>query len=201
MIVLQSEMGAPNFSERLRRHLAIFDYDGVIVIGLAGALAPSLKTGDLVVYQACVKTDGRDEFANFPCDAALVEWMESALQMQRLPFQRGTGAWVNQVLTRATDKAALHYATQACSVDMESGLVLEALRESSVPVAAVRVVLDEAAQDLPAFNEGMRTDGTYDARNMLRVLAARPAMSLQFLWNLRRATRSLRTVTRALLNA
>jgi nucleoside phosphorylase len=201
IVVLQSEMGAPNFAERLRRHLAIFDYDGVIVIGLAGALAPQLQTSDVIVYQACSKTDGHDKLTNFACDAALVEWLESALTAQRLSVKRVNGTSVKHVITRATDKAALHHVTQATAVDMESGLILEALRASSVPLAALRVVLDEAAHDLPAFDKGLCADGTYDTRQMLRILAARPAMSLQFLWNLRRATRKLRAITRALLKA
>lgn len=201
IVVLQSEMGAPNFTERLRRHLAIFNYDGVIVLGFAGALAPNLKTGDAILYQACLKTDGLSEGVNFPCDVALFEWVENALKSQRMNVQRGIGAWADHVITQASDKAALHLATQAAAVDMESGLVLEALRESPVPVAAVRVVLDESGQDIPAFNAGLRADGTYDARKMLRILAERPVMSLRFLWGLRRATRSLRTVTRVLLNA
>lgn len=199
IVVLQAEMGARHFAERLRRHLAIFDYDGVIVLGLAGALAPQLKTGDVVLYQTCLKTSGGGACVHLPCDSELVDWLESALS--HLHVLRGTGLWVKRVITQATDKAALFAATQAAAMDMESGLVLEALHDLPVPVAAVRVVLDESTDDLPAFNAGLHADGTYDAKKMLRLLVARPLISLRFLWQLRCATRRLRAVTRALLKA
>ena len=203
IVVLQSEMGAPNFAERLRRHLAIFPYDGLIVLGLAGALAPALKAGDIVLYENCLvakKLASRDEFASIRCDAVFVDWIEKALAAQRLTVKRVDGVVVNEVITRACDKAALHATTQAAAVDMESGVVAEALREVAMPFTALRIIVDEAEQNLPAFNKGLRANGSYDARQMLRVLAAQPRASAIFLWRLRRATNTLRAVTRALLN-
>ena len=133
--------------------------------------------------------------------SAFATWIENALAAQNLKAQRINGVAASEVITRASDKAALHALTRAAAVDMESGIVAAALRDHSMPVVTLRVIVDEAAQNLPAFNEGLRADGLYDVRKMLRVLAARPGDSAKFLWRLRRATRQLRAVTRALLHA
>lgn len=206
LVVMQSEMGAPNFASRLQRHLAIFPYDGLVVIGLAGALAPELRAGDIVLYEQCfyantAKPTLRDEYQTRACDAPFASWIETALAAQHLKARRIHGVAASEVITQASDKAALHALTQASAVDMESGIVAAALKDHPLPVVTLRVIVDEAAQNLPAFNEGLREDGLYDVRKMLRVLAARPADSAKFLWRLRTATRQLRAVTRALLNA
>ena len=206
VVVMQSEMGAPNFASRLLRHLAIFPYDGLVVIGLAGALAPELKAGDIVLYEQSLYANNkqptqRDEFVSRACDAAFAGWIENALAAQNLKAQRINGVAVSEVITRASDKAALHALTRAAAVDMESGIVAEALKDHPMPVVTLRVIVDEAAQNLPDFNRGLRADGLYDWRKMLRVLAERPADSANFLWRLRKATKQLRAVTTALLKA
>ena len=203
IVVMQSEMGAPNFASRLLRHLAIFPFDGLIVIGLAGALAPDLKAGDIVLYEQCLYANVAkpDEYQTRACDASFASWIENALVAHNLKAQRINGVAVSEVITQASDKAALRALTQAAAVDMESGIVAAALRDHPMPVVTLRIIVDEAAQNLPAFNEGLREDGLYDVRKMLRVLAARPGDSAKFLWRLRRATRQLRAVTRALLHA
>ncbi|NOT62243.1 MAG: hypothetical protein HOP19_18690 [Acidobacteria bacterium] len=204
IVVLQSEMGAPDFAHRLQRHLAIFPYDGLIVIGLAGALAPDLKAGDLVLYEHCLFANVASSNGKYPmraCDAAFAGWIESALAAQNLKTHRICGLAVNEVITRASDKAALYVSTQAAAVDMESGIVAEALKDYPMPFVSLRVIVDEAALNLPDFNHGLRADGRYDARKMLRVMVARPADCLKFLWRLRKATKQLRAVTKALLKA
>src|SRR5262245_18844564 len=51
--VLQSEMGAIGFAERLAKHLADNRYDALVVAGLAGGLDPKLRVGDVVLYDLC----------------------------------------------------------------------------------------------------------------------------------------------------
>src|SRR5262245_36191418 len=51
--ILQSEIGAFGFAERLDEHLAGNRYDALIVVGLAGGLDPKLRVGDAVLYDQC----------------------------------------------------------------------------------------------------------------------------------------------------
>ena len=206
IVVMQSEMGAPNFASRLLRHLAIFPFDGLIVLGLAGALAPKLKAGDIVLYEQSLYSDAAKptrcaEYQTRACHTEFSSWIENALAQQNLNAKRIRGVAVSEVITESGEKAALRALTQAAAVDMESGVVAAALKDHQIPVVTLRVIVDEAAQNLPAFNEGLRADGLYDWRKMLRVLAASPADSAKFLWRLRRATKQLRAVTSALLKA
>src|SRR5215470_12611174 len=58
--VLQSEMGAVGFADRLVEHLADNRYDALIVAGLAGGLDPNLRVGDAVLYDLCYDARGID---------------------------------------------------------------------------------------------------------------------------------------------
>jgi nucleoside phosphorylase len=209
--LLKSEIGAPGFAEQLQHHLAANRYEAVVVIGLAGALEPSLKTGDLVIYDCCLDARGvkanlpesslnrnrenprtRDEFASIPCDAKLGEQLFAAIRQAKLRCRQGAGVLVKRVVTEARQKAALYQRTQAAAVDMETWLVLAAVAQASpVPCAALRVVLDEAASDLPDFNAGLDAAGQLRLGPTLRALAAQPLASGRLLKSLRPALRSL----------
>src|SRR5262245_41510948 len=51
--ILQSGVGAFGFANRLSAHLENNQYEGLMVAGVAGALDPQIKTGDVVVFDNC----------------------------------------------------------------------------------------------------------------------------------------------------
>jgi nucleoside phosphorylase len=205
--VLQTEIGAPKFAERLRDHLSIFDYDALLIIGLAGALDPALRTSEVVIYDRCLNgrgAEGRlqsggkenssacDEIVSISCDARLAQQLFEALNGQGLRCVRGAGALVKQVIIDARTKLELGRQLQAAAADMESYLVLAVVAESELPCAVLRIVLDEAASDLPDFNAALGKDGRMELRPLLRAMRARPLATLRFLRSLRPALRALR---------
>ena len=131
--LLQSAIGAPGFAGQLQEHLTTNHYDALLVIGLAGALAPELKTGEVVVYDHCLDARAvesellktffsnrensflRDEFASIPCDATLGEQLVATIRQSGLHGERGAGALVERVITEARAKAALYQQTQAAA--------------------------------------------------------------------------------------
>jgi nucleoside phosphorylase len=216
--LLKSEIGAPGFVKKLQCHVAANRYDALLIIGLGGALDPSLKTGDVVIYDRCLDarlvernlpaffpnnrkiSPPRDEFASIPCNATLGGQLLRAVQQSGLRSKRGAGALVERVITKAHQKELLSQQTQALAVDMETWLVLAALAPvTSLPCAAFRVVLDEARSDLPDFNTGLSAAGQMRCWPTLRALAARPRASGQFLFSLLPALRSLKQATQAVL--
>jgi hopanoid-associated phosphorylase len=142
------------------------DLEGVISIGIAGALAPALRPGDVVVGAAV--RDGRRKFSADPA------WMKQL--MSRLP--QATGGIVagsDAILPDAEAKAALHGATGAVAVDMESHITARFADRHGLPLAVLRVVSDAADQTLPAAARlGLRPDGAVNLRAVLRALAADP---------------------------
>lgn len=213
--VLQTEIGAAQFAERLRDHLSIFDYDALLVIGLAGALDPALHTGEVVIYDRCLDGRGvearlqnlsrensppRDEIASISCNPNLADELFEVLTKQGLSCVRGAGALVKRIIIDAQTKLALGRQLQAAAVDMESYLVLAAAADCRLPCAALRIVLDEAASDLPDFNAALSKDGRMQFRPLLQAMRVRPRATLRFLRSLRPALRALRQATAGALS-
>lgn len=159
---------------------------GVISIGIAGALAPGLAPGDWVVGRAV-----REAARETGTDPA---WADRLLG--RLP-----GAVAGMVLGRdamvaeAAEKAALHAATGALAVDMESHVAARVAARHGLPLAVARVVSDAAGRSLPpAARVGMRPDGGTDLPAVLRALAAAPWQLPALIrtgWEAERAFRAL----------
>ena len=75
----------------------------------------------------------------------------------------------------AAAKAALHTATGALAVDMESHVVAPAAVAHGLRFAVVRVISDGADRGLPkAAQAGMKKDGGMDLPAVLKSLAANP---------------------------
>ncbi|WP_246526277.1 phosphorylase family protein [Plastoroseomonas hellenica] len=135
--------------------------DGVISIGIAGALAPGLRPGDWVVADAVGEVRADPGWA-----ARLTEVLEA---------RRGSIAGTDAMVAEAAGKAALHQATGALAVDMESHVAARVAQRHGLPFAAARVISDAADHTLPpAARVGMRPDGGMDLPAVLRSLAADP---------------------------
>jgi adenosylhomocysteine nucleosidase len=127
----------------------------VLTCGFAGGLRPELKSGTVIF----------DCEEQFPLRSAL----ESA------------GAWpvrfhcADRVASTWVEKKKLFESTQADAVEMESGHIAKLCSESRIPCATVRVVLDEAADDLPVdFNLLMTPEQNLDYLALARELMGSP---------------------------
>lgn len=210
--LLKTEIGAAGFAEKLQAHLAQTQYAALVVIGLAGALDPALKTGDVVLYDGCL--DGRGMCVAPPpnppqykksdlvlCDVEFSNLLVEELTRQGLRCRHATGVTVERVIVDAQQKRTLYRQTQADAVDMETYLVLAAVANFKLPCAAVRIVMDEAASDLPDFNAGLDAAGRIQPCQTLQALAARPRAALIFLFTLRPAMRNLNRAARSVFQA
>jgi len=139
---------------------------GVISIGIAGGLAPGLYPGRWVVADAV-----SDAGEAAPTDPDWTDWLAS-----RLPgSSRGLLLGANSMVVTAEQKAALHRATGADAVDMESHIAARVARRHRLPFVAARVVSDAARRTLPpAARVGMRSDGRMDLPAVVRSLLAEP---------------------------
>lgn len=151
--------------EREAERLAV-SARAVASLGIAGGLAPGLRPGQWVV--ADVVTDGD---TTFPTDAA---WSDRLAA--RLPGAR-RGRLVGRDVAAATtaEKAALHRASGALAVDMESHIAARVAQRHRLPFAVARVLSDGAERTLPpAARVGLRSDGTVDLPAILRSLLSAP---------------------------
>ena len=95
----------------------------------------------------------------------------------RRRFRVFTGAIAGSdvMLVDAAAKAALHTATGALAVDMESHVAAAFAAAHGIPFAALRVISDDANRALPsAAQAGMKKDGGMDVLAVLKALARDP---------------------------
>ena len=159
--------------DRLRAGLAAIDASAlraVVSFGLAGGLDPVLRRGNVVV--ATQITAGGHTWQT---DPVLTRTLADALSRHRnAPILAGV-AGADAPVMDAAAKAALHRATGAAAVDMESPVAAEFASAHRLPVGVVRVICDPASRALPALAQhALDAHGHMDLPAMLRGLARDP---------------------------
>src|SRR6185503_12228882 len=155
-------------SGRLRERLesALAGARGVISFGIAGALSPQLRPGDIVVAAAIVA--GANRFA------ADGEW--SARLVARLPgAMLALVAGTNELIATAAEKARMFDTTGAYAADMESHIAAEVAQSRGLPFAGLRIVADAATSDLPACaSVALTPEGKVNLAAVLASVVKRP---------------------------
>jgi len=142
------------------------DISGVISIGLAGALSPHLKVGDVVIAEKIMT--GAE---SWDCNAG---WRNRL--MLRLPQAlQGTLFGSDVIIDKADTKSGLHEATGALAVDMESQIAARFAAARNLPLAGLRIISDGATHVLPpAALVAMKPDGVIAIGRVLGSLLRKP---------------------------
>jgi nucleoside phosphorylase len=158
-------IGAEATRRAIEAALARCTPGGLLHVGVAGALAPDLDTGDVVV-----------------CERLLVDAGDPApLELPGAPWLRGLGrtgaaVTVERVVTTAEAKRALFERSGAHVVEMESYWAVAAARARGLPVGCVRVVCDRHDETLPDLTEALDPVGRPRTLRLLRRLVAEPGV-------------------------
>jgi len=172
--ILKTGIGAPGF---LESHLPQCSH--VLITGFAGALDPALKAGEAVSYERCLNEKG----GSIDC-------------LPLKTFSLAIGISVSRVIVNASEKHRLRHAHNADAVDMESFEILRACGERELKGSVLRVISDEAQEDLPDFNLAIKDDGSIDRRELPRVLLARPILAMKFARSIRASGLALESALR-----
>lgn len=154
-------------------------FPGIILsCGIAGALAPSLQPGDVVI-------DG---------NVILVDRLEKALPHAH----RGEIVGNDAIAATVGEKRVLRERTGAIAVDMESHVAARVATRKGLPFAALRVISDRADDDLPpAALVGMRPDGGMALGAVLTSLARNPRQLPALIRTGRQADQAFRSLQAA----
>jgi adenosylhomocysteine nucleosidase len=162
-------------------HRAASAVDAAIVsTGFCGALAPELKTGDIVVGTA-ISTGSRTFPALHPASGR--------------QHHMGVICSIDHVAQTAEEKRRLR-AGGASVVEMEAGGVADRAAARSVPFYCIRVVTDLAGEDMANnFNLALRQDGHFATISILQGALRHPLVRLPELFRLRnRCVRAARVL-------
>jgi len=143
------------------------DLRGVISIGLAGALSPHLKVGDVVIADQIITG-----LENWDCHEG---WRVRLFS--RLPHaHQGQIFGSDVIIEKAETKSGLYDTTGALAVDMESQIAARFAAKRNLPLAALRVISDDATHILPpAALVAMKPDGGIALGRVLGSLLRKPA--------------------------
>jgi hopanoid-associated phosphorylase len=126
--------------------------DRLVSFGIAGALDPNLKPGDLIIGCAVRTHDGERQAV----DQKWLVQLSAHLSSARVADVVGS----SRIVGIAQQKAMLYRDTGAAAVDQESHWVADAARANSLPFIVVRAIADRAGDTLPpAVLVGLDTSG------------------------------------------
>lgn len=124
------------------------ELSGIINTGFCGALDPSLRVGDIVVW------------GDVPCATRAA---------------RGEISSSDRVVVTAEEKRRLREKTGAIAAEMEAGAVREIAAEWGVPFYCVRAVSDTAGEDMPLdFNLYRNSAGRFSLPRITVAAISRP---------------------------
>jgi len=171
--------------ERSGRSLTLllekFRLRALIGVGLAGALSPALREGE--VLTACEIRGAGGEVTR--ADPRLLARTAPLVDRVGVLVSDGTMRWT------AAEKGALlaaHPGIENVAVDTESGAWSRSAARAGVPFLAIRAIFDRASEDLPAYLRASSADGSID-RTAIAAHAFRHPAAIPQLFALRRRTR------------
>lgn len=147
----------------------------VVSAGFAGALDPSLRRNDVVLPDEVLDLEGR----RYPVGVVVPTGNPHA---QRLRLFPGKLLTVDTIIRESSAKALLRERYGADLVDMESSAVAAVCNAQGLRFLAVRVVSDEAADELPQeVVTLMNRQGSRLVGSALRAIWKRPSALKDFL--------------------
>ncbi|HEY3919933.1 MAG TPA: hypothetical protein VGL83_19230 [Stellaceae bacterium] len=119
--------------------------EALVSVGIAGALAPSLAAGRLLLPRVVVDSTG----TRYAVDATWHAGVAQALRRAGLAVEEGDILGAAEPAASTVRKAELFRMTQAVAIDLESHLVAAAAARGGKPFLVLRAVADPAMRTLP----------------------------------------------------
>lgn len=167
----------------------------LISFGVAGALDPNLRPGDLILPESVY-----DERI-FPVSLTWRNQVQKCLS-SHLRIVNGKLATSKKILTSLSEKHNFAKITGACAVDLESSAIAEVAESSGVPFLAVRAISDPIEFSPPLdLLDAVNSDGTANLGKILPLLLKK-SVTLSMLLRLAREVRIARsTLSKVVLHA
>ncbi len=174
-----------NSARRAAEKLQDKGANSLISFGVAGAISPKLRAGDLVLPESI--------YNERPLPVSL-SWRNRIHKHlpSHLRIIGGKLATSKKILTSMTEKQKFAEITGACAVDLESGAVAEVAENSNIPFLAIRSISDPIEFSPPlALLDAVNPDGSTNITQIISLLL-KQAITLSTLMRLAKEVRSAR---------
>ncbi|HEV8375506.1 MAG TPA: hypothetical protein VGR38_04645 [Candidatus Polarisedimenticolia bacterium] len=181
VVLASTGEGAGNALRGAESLFELFDFERVIIVGVSGAISPSLSPGTLLAAGDVVETGA--QVPPPPPEGGLLR--NALVEAGAIP---ATFLSSRRILCTAREKAEaiaqLPPGTVA-AVDLETAAFARAAGKRGLPYVAIRVVSDSATETLPMdFNALRDPSGALDGRRVALQALFRPWL-IAPLWTLR----------------
>jgi nucleoside phosphorylase len=173
--------------------------DAVLVIGLCGGLAESLREQQIVAYAECLST-GSNKAPPLQCSPVLTESIVRRLQQKGISVEPVIGITSPRIATTKADRLTLAK-SGATAVDMESYPIVSAAARTGVPAVVLRVVSDSLDTEMPDFNPALNAQGALDGRKALWIALGSPLETFRLLSANKRAIERLTPAVKLILES
>ena len=122
--------------------------DGLIVVGMAGALDPALSPGDLLIPEVIISESNQKYY----CDKVWSSHIHEQIRNDSHNISIHPLYTSANVICNSEDKLKLHQQTQACAVDMESAAVIAlGPYQHQIPCMVIRTIIDPVNYAFPDY--------------------------------------------------
>jgi hopanoid-associated phosphorylase len=197
-IIAQPSGGIATQTVAIAEKLLSDGAEALISFGIAGALAPPLTPGCVLLPRAVIDEAG----ARYAVDGAWRMQIALALRGPGLRIDEGDLLGAREAAASPARKAELYRMTGAVAVDLESHLVAQVAARAARPFLVLRAVSDSAAQALPdAAIHGLAPNGKPALGRVLLSVARDPRQIpalIKLAGNTRRALDALGSALRVI---
>lgn len=168
LLVSLAGTGANN-AQKASSQLIALGAKQLISWGCAGALAPHLKAGDLIIPKL-IQTQSNTLLKT---DSLLHKNITQALTEQ--VYFEDTLLESPCIVSSATEKSVLFNKGSAIAVDMESAAAAQVCQKENIPFLAIRTIVDPANFNLPtAINHSIDSEGKLNLTKLIFYILCHP---------------------------
>lgn len=173
--VFYAGMG-PDNAERAAEKLVELDVDALVSWGVAASLDPELVSGDIMLPMEVLDVDGALYQVNQDWHTALTNKLK-----HRCVYSGGRLVSTHDVQHSVQQKSAIHHATQAIVLDMESAAVAKVALKANKPFVVIRSIFDTVAMHIPASSTNATDEyGQTSIKKLIIGLLKNPAELLHY---------------------
>ncbi len=129
------------------KQLLKYGVDGLIVVGMAGALDPELSPGDIVIPDVVMTEANQLYHCHSDWSIQLLDQFQSCnIKIVSYPLITS-----DTVVSGSNEKKRLFEQFNTCAVDMESAEVVALANAQHIPCTVIRVIIDPASYSFPDY--------------------------------------------------